>query len=120
MTDKYNINKIVRIKVKDFAPSRWHVWKDEIKLFGLVTRKAGVYNDVTDNYVCAEIPKDWECVLKDGQIVNKPQVVIYFQSGIEKTVSFETLAAAEMYSNSLELARTSSSPDYPSGWLIFN
>lgn len=90
----FNLEKIVRIIVYDFQPSRWYGYKKAKKFVGITFRKEGLYG--WHNFIAiADIKKELpNCVLKDGAVLEKPECRLFFDDGHATSYFFETYEQA--------------------------
>lgn len=98
---KYNLEKLVKVRVNDFCPARHFKYLTEKpkKYFWQTYRKEGVYFCAfTVDYV-DEIPDD--LFVKDNNVYEKPEVILIFESGVETTRYFDTYEAALTFAKEL-------------------
>ena len=88
----YNLEKLVKIVVNDFYISRWYYYQKRKTFLGLTIKKEGVYCSLWHDFESSEIPKN--LTLKDGVLYENPEVILYYESNIEKTYIFDTLKEA--------------------------
>ena len=88
----YNLEKLVKIVVNDFYISRWYYYQKRKTFLGLTTKEEGVYSHIWNDFQGIEISKN--LALKDGVLYEKPEVILYYESNIEKYYIFDTLKEA--------------------------
>jgi hypothetical protein len=88
----YNTEFLIKVKVNDFYPSNWYTYRTERKIIGLVTRKAGIYREVFEDYFGDEVPENH--TLKDGVVYENPKCVLCYADGSEKTYYFDNKSDA--------------------------
>lgn len=96
---KYNLDKLIRVKLCDFTPHVWYQWLDEKKFLGLTIRKAGVYDKFGHYYEGTNAPEN--CVIKDGEVFEKPCVILTYVSDIQKVYYFDSFKEAEEFANKM-------------------
>ena len=103
---KYNLDKLVKVKTYDFTPSVWYKYikGKKKKYFWQTEYIEGVYNTCLGFTYVGEAPKNH--VLKDGVVLEKPEVELYFQSGIETSKFFDSLIEAERFVEELTNSRS--------------
>jgi len=97
--EKYNLDKLIKVVVNDFYPSRWYYFKPEKKIFGKVIRKEGFYNWIYHSQIGMEAPKNH--IIKDNQMFEKPKVVLGFQGNNTKKYFFDTYDEAKTFASNL-------------------
>lgn len=98
MERAFNKNTIEKIVLIDFTEAKgWYKYKKEIKFFGIVLQKKGVYN-YANRYVGASINNH---IIKDGKLFELPCVTIRFCSRVQQDFYFETFEEAEIFYNDL-------------------
>jgi hypothetical protein len=102
---KFNLDKLVKVKVNDFHPSQWyHYFKHKPKkYFWQSEQKEGVYIRLMEWSYMGKVSKIH--VLKNGVIYEKPEVKMYFQNGIETTKSFESLKEAKVFAELITVGK---------------
>ena len=90
----YNAKKIIKVSIFDIEQSDWYFYHKEIKIFGLLLQKNGVYNRLR-NYISKE--PESHLIIINGIIYEKPKVRIYFQDGFVKVLYFENLESLNKY-----------------------
>ena len=99
--NKYNLDKLVKVKVSDFYPCIWYRYFEEVKkkYFWSEHIKAGVYNVFLGNTYVGKAPS--YCVVKEGNVYEKPKVTLNFDSDVETIKYFDTLDEAKTFSDEL-------------------
>ena len=99
---KYNLDKLVKVRVIDFYPSVWYKFLKgkEKKYFWQTEIKQGIYFDCLGlKYL--EDQKLENHTLMDNVVNENPEVRLSFQGGYETKKYFLTLKEAEDFSNEL-------------------
>ena len=86
MLTHYNLRHLIKIEVSDASESNIYLYKKEIKLFGIILRKAGVYHCFADHRLV--LPENYfikdnivyECSRCTLFFSNKHKIVFYFNS----------------------------------------
>lgn len=91
----YNLEKLVRIVVNDFYVSNWYYYQKKKTFLGITINKEGVYSCLWNQFQGTKIPKN--LVLKNGILYEKPEVILRYESNIEKTYIFDTLKEANEF-----------------------
>lgn len=99
--NKFNLEKLVKVKVNDFYPSKWYYYfkHKPKKYFWQTERKEGVYLDMIELSYIGEMPETH--ILKNGLIYELPEVVMYFQNDIETKKYFDSLEEAQAFAESI-------------------
>ena len=97
--EMYNLQKLIKISCFDFYRSNFYSYKSEIKLFGIIFRKEGVYHNAINSYYIGGVPENH--VLKNGVVYEKPEVRLFFQSGCIKQFHFDDLNSAKKFANDI-------------------
>lgn len=91
----FNKHQIVSIRVNDFYESNWYVWKNEKRIFGFITRKAGIYfNFLGSEYKGEELENHTTI---DGVVYENPEVVFKFSNGEKRVCFFMTFESAKKF-----------------------
>jgi hypothetical protein len=99
--NKFNLDKLVKVRVNDFYPSNWYYYftfKPK-KYFWQSERKEGTYRKVLEMEYIKDVPKNH--TLKDGVIYENPEVVMHFQGGIETNKYFDNIDKAQAFAEEL-------------------
>ena len=95
--EKYNLDKLVRIKVNDFHESKWYSFKEEKKSW-FNKQKRGFYRNFIDlTYISEDCPLNH--TLKNGIVYENPEVILSYEGNISKTYYFKTLDEAEKFAS---------------------
>jgi hypothetical protein len=95
--EKYNLDKLVRVKVNDFYKSKWFVFQEEKKCW-FNKQKRGFYQDCIGlTYISEACPLNH--TLKNGIVYENPEVILSYEGGISKTYFFETLDEAKKFAS---------------------
>lgn len=92
----FNPSKIIKAIIVDKVESKWYKIKKEIKIFGIILRKWGIYDILG---ICDENEVYKTHLLIDGIIYDKPYVIIYFDSNISKTFYFNDYEEGRLFIN---------------------
>lgn len=89
----YNLDKLIKISVFQPKSCWYYKIKKEIKIFGFVYRKGGVYNEMpfSEGYICPV--EEFEeshthFIIHEGEIYEKPSCVLRFQDEYSHEVHF--------------------------------
>lgn len=96
---KYNLDKLIRVKLCGFTPHSWYQWLDEKKFLGLTIRRAGVYDKFGHYYEGIDALEN--CVIKDGEVFEKPCVILTYVSEIQKVYYFGSFEEADEFANKI-------------------
>ncbi len=99
--NKFNLEKLVKVRVNDFCPSKWYYYftfKPK-KYFWQSERKEGVHLVIVDIEYIKDVPKNH--TLTNGVIYENPEVVMYFQGGVETIKYFDNLDKAQAFAEEL-------------------
>jgi hypothetical protein len=95
--EKYNLEKLVRVKVNNFWKSKWFVFKEGKQSF-FNKQKRGFYQDCIGlTYISEDCPKNH--TLKNGVVYENPEVILSYEGGISKTYYFDKLEDAKDFAN---------------------
>jgi hypothetical protein len=99
---KYNLNRLVKIEVLKKGESRMYVYKrHQKKTWFKEEVQEGVYRDFFGlKYIDVDAVNS--IVLIDFKVYIKDRVVLYFESGIEHTLYFDSYRNADMYAHTIE------------------
>lgn len=97
--EKYNLEKLVKVSVRNFKRSVWYYYRKKNELFGISFRKEGFYRQIWSDFVSLEVPKNH--IFKDGIVYEKPQVTLHYQSDYSKTYVFDTYNEALSFAGNL-------------------
>ena len=92
----YNTEFLVKVRVNDYFPSKWYTYRTERKIIGFVTRRAGIYSEVLEDYYGDEVPQNH--TLKDGVVYENPECILCYADGSKKTYYFDNKIAAVEFS----------------------
>lgn len=90
----FNLDKLIRISVKDYKESVRYSYVTEKRLFGLKIRKKGLYDSWIDDYF-DELSSEY--VLENGKVYEKPLCKLIFQDNFEVEYIFDTLDEAKKF-----------------------
>lgn len=99
--NKFNLEKLVKVRVNDFYPSIWYYYftfKPK-KYFWQSERKEGVYREMLEMEYIKGVPKNH--TLKNNVIYENPEVVMYFQGGVETKKYFDNLKDAQAFAEEI-------------------
>lgn len=97
---KYNLDKLIKVKVSDFYPAIWYEYRLEKKYFGFIFQKEGIYDDcIKYEYLGFKIPEGH--ILKDKVLYEKPEVLMTFVSGYKTVKIFDTLEEAKTFAEEI-------------------
>lgn len=91
MRTHFNLEKLIKIKVYDFANDTYWQYKRELKLFGQTCRREGVYGWGGDFLQINELENR---IIKDGEVLLKPRCELSFQDNHNVTYWHEDLKLA--------------------------
>ena len=94
--DKYNLERLVKIEVRDFTINSWYRYKKEIKFLWFITTYEGYYGFL-NTYLGVLPPTN--TVLIDGRVMNLPRCTLYFNEDHEYTKTFKTYDEAKLFGN---------------------
>jgi hypothetical protein len=95
--EKYNLEMLIKVKVRDFIKTGLIIYKKRNKWFGV---KEGFYKQLLgSSFIGKNCPDN--CTFKDGSVYCNPMVTLYYQSNIEKHYYFKTLKEAENFAKGL-------------------
>lgn len=105
---KYNLDKLIKVRVCDFTPSVWYEYKTykPRTFFRWAERKAGIYSALGGNFKGDKI--DGHTVM-GGELYENPEVVLSFQNDFTYRRSFKTLKDAEKFAKEITTSK---------GWVI--
>lgn len=90
--EKFNSEKIVKVRITDSTQSDDYVLKKEIKFLGITLRKGGFYEKHFGDYCGDEVPNSYDFI--NGVLYENPKVTIWYESDYRKTYVFDTYAQA--------------------------
>jgi len=90
--------RIQGISVLDLTLSKLYVYKKEIKIFGFLLRKAGIYNRFHNEYV--DIVNMDDIILFNGDVYIKPRCIILLDDRKFHTVYFDSYKDAKEFADS--------------------
>jgi hypothetical protein len=95
---KLNLNYLVRVELKDERIDySFKVIENDVKLFGITIRKAGVYDILNRSIKMQDYPNSF---IKDGHVYVKPFVRLYFVGEHTLTTYYDTFEQAKAEYNS--------------------
>lgn len=97
-----NIDQIVSITVIENKLSWFYSWEKSSKLLGITTKKEGVY-DIFGNWIGQEIPE--KHFLINGNICERPQVILKLSNGETLTSYFNTIEEANEFVDKIYIAK---------------
>jgi len=97
--EKYNTDKLIKVKVYDKSINQWTKFKKEFKIFGFTYKKEGFYGTIYKEYQGANVPRD--CELIDGVLYKNPRVVLYYENDFSTVYFFKTYKKAVEFADSL-------------------
>jgi len=100
--NKFNLDKLVKVKVNDFYPSNWYkfIKGKQKKYFWQTSTKEGIYFDgFTLEYCKDQNIKNHTLI--DNVLHENPEVKLYFQGGQETIKYFLTLDEAQAFADEL-------------------
>jgi hypothetical protein len=89
----YNLEKLIRVKVRDAEEAYWYTHKKEVKFLGIILRKEGIYNAFGNRV--KECPETH--FIKDDIVYEKPRVRLTFVNDYVKEYHFDTFEEAKAY-----------------------
>lgn len=91
----YNREKLIKVSVFDFFPSRLYRVKKEKKIMGFIYQKGGVYwiGDLV------KLPENHTII--DENVYENPEVRLYFENGYTKSYFFKTNNEAISFRDSI-------------------
>lgn len=92
--NKYNLDKLVSVRLHDKHPSVWYEFRKEKTLLGFVIQKEGLYTTIFSNGPIAD-EKTKNLFVIDGKVYEKPECVLCFQDQTRMNIIFETLQEAK-------------------------
>lgn len=95
--EKYNLEKLVRVKVNDFFKSNYYIFKEEKKSFFNRQKKGFYYRFFGQPFEGENCPKNHTLI--DGVVYENPEVILSYQGGISKTYYFDNLKDAKDFAN---------------------
>ena len=97
--NKYNLDKLVKVECNDFYPTRWYRYEKEKKFLGFVTQKEGIYEEIWDNYLGLEVPKNHTLI--DGVVYKNPEVILHYQADHSKSYYFNSFKEAKKFADEI-------------------
>ena len=100
--NKYNLDKLVKVAVRDFNQSMWYEYQTEKRFLGVRIRKAGFTEFALFRHsgeVFDEVPENH--ILKDGIVYQKPKVILHYVAEHYKEYYFESLSEAKQFSDKI-------------------
>jgi hypothetical protein len=90
---KYNLKKLIKIESKDYESSFYLRYSKKQTFLGMTITKEGFYN--WSEYLGTEPPENH--ILKDGKVLQKPRVIMHFESGFCLRKYFDTIEEADKF-----------------------
>ena len=103
---KYNLDKLVKVKVNDFYQSTWYVFKKGVpkQYFWQIEVKEGFYIDVVGlKYKGVSVPEGH--FLRLGIVYEKPEVVMWYKGDVMTRKYFDTIEQAQSFSDELTIGK---------------
>lgn len=97
--EKYNLDKLIKVKCYDFFISRYYCYRKEKKLLWFITQKEGIYTSWLDEYYGFKVPENH--ILKNETVYEIPEVVLTYNDNITKRYYFNTFEEAKQFANQL-------------------
>jgi hypothetical protein len=92
----YLLDKLVKVTICDAEVERLYCSKKEIKIFGIVFRKEGVYwRYLSHNFISEGAPEN--CFIDGENIYYNPRVKLDFGNRVTATMYFESIVACHNY-----------------------
>ena len=95
----YNLDKLIRISIREPEEIRRYGYRKQIKIFGVEVQKEGVYSlFFTKSYICSVdefVIYDSAYTFKNGKIYSRHSIRLTFQSNVENMYYFDTLEECE-------------------------
>ncbi len=88
----YNIDQLVSIKIYSESQDLWHTVSKPTKLLGVNVGKLEVKERFGDTFLMDDFLEKYghKYFIKDGLVFQKPQAVLSFSNGKERTIRFDT------------------------------
>jgi hypothetical protein len=87
--NKYNLDKLIKIEYQDVRKSVRYIYKNEIKLFGFIIRKAGYYIKGYSRYLYQE-SLDGHFLGLGNEVFEHPKIILYFENDYKQVRYFYT------------------------------
>lgn len=100
---RYNLDKLVKVVVNDFYQSKQYTFKRAKKLFGILVRKEGYYDNLWNRYIGTEAPMNH--IRKEEVVYEKPEVTLLFQGNFWKKNYFDSYDEAKNFARDLTNTR---------------
>jgi hypothetical protein len=98
--EKYNKEKLIKVKTFDFEKDIWIKYKEEKRILGFLWTKKGFYIELFhETYIGLEIPINHTLI--DGIVYLNPRTVLYYENDFIKTYYFKTLKEAINFAESI-------------------
>lgn len=102
--EKYNLEKLVSVKVYDFYRSNQYVYLEyRPRTFWMGEQEAGIYHKIFDYPLGNDVPVGH--VLIDKVVYEKPAVKLCFQGGVKLTKVFDSYEEAKSFANIITQGR---------------
>ncbi len=95
MKEYYNLQKVIKIKVKDKSVNSWFKFKKEIKVLGICIRKKGFWSNGIGNYRVKRKSLLDSFIIQDNKVYYKPYIRIYFSDEISKDIEYNSYKDAK-------------------------
>lgn len=96
----YNLKKLVKITVNDFYVSRQYNYQKCKTVLGITVKSEGVQSSIWNSFMVQKFQK--VLFLTDSVLYEKPEVTLYYESGIEKTYIFDTFKEAQEFGDKIK------------------
>ena len=97
MLTHYNFQHLIKINVLDATENDSYVFRKEIKLLGIILRKAGVYHWFRRGV----IPLPNNCFIKDNIVYEHPKCILFFFNDYKQVFYFNSYKEACIYSEEI-------------------
>lgn len=95
MEIKYNVDKLIKVRLDDFCESKFYRFIETKKcFFGLIKAQSFVYCHISRE-VIDSLPVYYTII--DKKVMEKPRVMLYFQDKITEEFYFETYDDAKVF-----------------------
>ena len=97
--ERYNLEKLVKIKCNNFYPAKFWTYKRKISIFGITLRKEGFYSNF--KLYSSTIPEYHSLI--NGELFENPVVILYFGVNIIKCIYFDSYEKATEFAKVITL-----------------
>lgn len=95
MEIKYNVDKLIKVRLDDFCESKFYRFIEPKEyFFGLIKAKSFIYCHISREVV---LTLPFYYVIMDNKVMEKPRVTLYFQDNINEDFYFETYDDAKAF-----------------------